>query len=380
MRWLIAPTALKGSLSAKEAASVIAKAILDCSPNAETILCPVADGGTNTLECLIDATHGRYYSQTVTGSLNNKKSNARWGALGDQQTAVIEIAEAVGLHLLKPSEYDAANATTYGVGELIKTALDTGYRKLHIALGGSATVDGGAGALQALGLRLLDQQGRELPRGGIQLLQLDRIDDTNLDARLHASKILLLSDVTAVLCGEQGAAEVFGKQKGATAAQIHVLDSALNHFSKKLKEQFHRSVADIPGSGAAGGLAAGLTAVCNAPICLGIEIVMDLLDFDSKLANCDAVIVAEGQLDLQTLSGKALWGVAKRAQKFHKPVHAFVGRIVGDPVNLQKQLGLASIHQISPTSLTVQEAMYNAKTLLHNAVIHYCSQPNNKTS
>lgn len=370
MEYLIAPAALKGSISAKEAADIIGRAFQECVPSAETIICPIADGGTDTLPCLVDGSKGRYFSAKVTGSLSHPVA-ARWGVLGDGKTAVIESAQAIGLHLLKPEQYDPMHATTYGVGELITKALDAGYRRLIIGMGGSATIDGGAGCMQALGVRLLDEKGQELSRGGIYLGRLKSIDDSKIDSRLYESEVILLSDVVAILCGNEGAAFLFGAQKGATPQQILTLDHALLHFGRILDALYEKPISRMIGSGAAGGLGAGLAAICEVPIRQGIEEVMELLDFDAKLAACEGVITAEGKLDRQTFYGKAIFGIAQRAKKFKKPVHAFVGRIEGDPAILQKQLELASLHQISPPSLELKAAMMDVRHLLHRSVVRY---------
>jgi glycerate kinase len=375
MKFLIAPNALKGSLTPIEAAECIAAALKQISHN-DFILSPIADGGNGTLECLVRATNGKFLSATVTGPLRSTKITARWGILGDEKiengaegdTAVIEIAEAAGLHLLKPSEYDVLHATTFGVGELIIAALDAGCRKIIIGLGGSATNDGGAGCARALGARFLDENGNELPDGGIHLSHLTHIDCQKLDERLKECEITALSDVTNVLCGPSGASFTYAKQKGAKENELRILDDALQHYSSLLKNELKKDVASLPGSGAAGGLGAGLIAFCNARIVSGIDFMLGTIHFDELLQHCDAVITAEGMIDEQTLFGKGISGIIQRAQKFNKPVHAFVGKINGNAEALKRKLHLASLHQISPDTMPLDEAMKNARTLLEKSI------------
>jgi glycerate kinase len=294
---------------------------------------------------------------------------------------VIEMAEAAGLRLLSPPQYDIANATTYGVGELILVALKSGLRKIIVGLGGSATNDGGAGCARALGVRFFDEHNNELPDGGIHLARLHRLQIRNYElgppeadaplAQIKNAEIIGLADVTNILYGPAGAAYTFAAQKGATPEQIHQLDEGLKHYASILERELHRDVSQIPGSGAAGGLGAGLMAFYNAEIVSGIDFVLDTVRFDSLLQQCDCVITAEGIIDSQTLRGKGIEGVTRRARKFNKPVHAFVGRIQGDPTALQKKLGLATLHQISPDALPAHEAMRSAEMFLSNAVRDY---------
>ena len=252
MNFLIAPNALKGSLSAPNAASIISRAIQDILHDARCVLCPISDGGNGTLECLVQATGGKFYSVSVCGPLASMTVNARWGVLGDGTTAVIEMAEAAGLHLLKPSQYDAAHATTFGVGELIRKAMNSGCKKIIVGMGGSATNDGGAGCARAVGIKFFDGSNIELPDGGIHLSQLHHIIMKNEELRIKETEIVGLSDVTNILCGPEGASFTFGAQKGATAEQMRMLDEALKHYASIIETDVHRNVSHLPGSGAAG--------------------------------------------------------------------------------------------------------------------------------
>ncbi len=390
MNFLIAPNALKASLSALRAANTISQSLKEIAPDVVTVLCPIADGGDGTLECLVQATGGKVREATVQGPVSSLRVNARWGTLGDSATAVIEMAEAAGLRLLSPPQYDIASATTYGVGELILQAVESGLKKIVIGLGGSATNDGGAGCARALGVLFFDEHNNELPQGGIHLARLHHLQIKNYElgplnesslrpeadaplAQIKNAEIIGLADVTNVLYGPEGAAYTFAAQKGATSEQIRQLDDGLRHYASIIERDLHRDVSQIPGSGAAGGLGAGLMAFCNARIVSGIDFVLDIVRFDSLLQQCDCVITSEGMIDSQTLRGKGIEGVARRARKFNKPVHAFVGRIHGDATALQKKLGLASLNQISPDALPVREAMAGVEMFLSNAVQHFFS-------
>lgn len=385
MNFLIAPNALKGSLSALRAAAAISQSLKGIAPDIVTTLCPIADGGDGTLECLVHATRGKVFQTTVRGPISSLRVNARWGELGDSATAVIEMAEAAGLRLLNRHQFDLANATTYGVGELILQALNSGFKKIIIGLGGSATNDGGAGCANALGIRFFDEHNKDLPEGGIHLARLHHLQIKNYElgllnesslrpeanaplAQITNAEIVGLADVTSVLFGPAGAAHTFAAQKGATSEQIRLLDEGLKHYASIIERDLHKHISYIPGSGAAGGLGAGLIAFCNAKIVSGIDFVLDTVRFDSLLQQCDCVITAEGMIDSQTLQGKGIEGVARRARKFNKPVHAFVGRVRGDATALQKKLGLATLHQISPDKMPVEDAMRGAESFLTSSI------------
>jgi glycerate kinase len=365
MKILISPTALKGTLTAFEAAEIIASAL----PNrVEAIRCPVADGGDDTLECLIRGTGGRFVQATVSGPLEGRSVNARWGVAGDGSTAVVEMAEASGLRLLRPQAYDVLHATTYGTGQLLRFALDAGFRRILVGLGGSATTDGGMGCLRALGVRFFDIHGIELPDGGIHLSRLRRIDLSGLHPAVAQSTIIGLVDVDNPLCGANGAARTFAPQKGATPVQVDLLESALKQFEHVLLEYSAAEIGSLPGAGAAGGMGAGLAALCGARLTAGIDHVLDTLGFDGLLDRCDLVLTSEGRLDVQTLRGKAIAGIARRAQRAGKPVHAFVGQVQGDNELLCRLLGLSSITPITPPGVPVPNGIAQARHFLSSAV------------
>jgi glycerate 2-kinase len=365
MKVLVAPNALKGSLTAIEAAAIIAHSL----PNTWIpILCPIADGGDGTLDCLVNATRGKFFNAIVTGPLAFQQIGARWGELGNQKAAVIEMAEASGLRLLTAGEYSAANTTTYGVGELISKALDAGFRKIYIGLGGSATNDGGAGCAQAVGVHLLDRNGAKLGPGGIHLRQLRTIDVSPRDKRIDECDFICLADVQNALTGPSGASRMYALQKGASPAEIELLDDGLGHYAEMIFRQLKVDVARIPGGGAAGGLGAGLIAFCNAEIVSGIDHILELVGFDELLRNCDLVLTAEGSIDNLTLQGKAIAGIAQRAREFNKPVHVFAGRVRGDAEDLCRRLSIHSIHEIAASSVSEDEAVTRAEELLELSV------------
>ncbi len=368
MNFLIAPNALKGSLSAVAAAKIIAKALQEISSDNRSIICPVADGGNGTLDCLVDAKGGKIFTLMVSGPLSSMAVSARWGILSDGTTAVIEMAEAAGIHLLKPHQYDAAHATTFGVGELVHEAMKSGCKRIIIGLGGSATNDGGAGCAKALGVKFFDRNNNELADGGIHLSQLHHIEMKNFESGVKNCEFIALSDVKNLLCGPKGASFTFGPQKEATEDQVRELDKGLDHYASIIEREIKHDISRIPGSGAAGGLGAGLTAFCDATIVSGIEFVLDAVRFDDLLLKCDCVITAEGSLDGQTLQGKGIEGIARRASKINKPVHVFAGNIRGDADDLRKKLGLATLDKISPEGMPVEEAMKNAEAFLSEKI------------
>ena len=259
MKIVIAPQAYKGSISALDAARAMAEGALRVVPDAETVLVPVADGGDGTLETLVEAMGGDIRSATVTGPVG-KPVTAEWGALGDGRTAVIETARASGLALLSLDELDPLRATTYGLGELIREALDAGFRSFIVGLGGSATNDGGAGMAQALGARLLDEAGRDLPPGGAALSDLSSIDISGLDSRALEARFSVACDVSNPLIGPEGASAVYGPQKGATPDMVEQLDAAMRNFARVVERDIGVSIEAVPGAGAAGGLGGGMMA------------------------------------------------------------------------------------------------------------------------
>lgn len=365
MRVLIAPQSLKGSLTAAEAGAAIAKGVREVFPEAELTIIPIADGGEGTVQALIDATHGQIYTRTVAGPLG-EPVEAFYGITGDGQTAVIEMAASSGLPLVISEQRNPLIATTYGVGELIKAALDQGSRHFILGIGGSATNDGGAGMAQALGARLLDASGRELPPGGAALARLERIDISQLDPRIDASSFEVACDVTNPLCGPTGASAIYGPQKGATPDMIVELDAALAHYAHIIQRDLKKKVADTPGAGAAGGLGAGMLAFLHAALRPGAQIILEALRVDECMKNVDLVISAEGQLDEQTAYGKCVGAIARLAKTHQLPVLALAGGL-GENYTRIYDLGIDAIIVLPSGPMPLVYAMKHASLLTSQA-------------
>lgn len=365
MHIVIAPQSLKGSLSAIEAGQAIAEGARAIYPQAKIEIIPIADGGEGTAQALADATGGRIIEHPVTGPLG-APVKAFYALLGDGQTAVIEMAASAGLPLLAAEERDPRITTTYGVGELIHAALDAGCRHFIIGLGGSATNDGGAGTLQALGVRLLDRQGRELPYGGAALRRLHRISIEKLDARLQECTFEVACDVTNPLCGPEGASAIYGPQKGADPATVEELDDALAHYAKIIERDLRIGVKDLPGAGAAGGMGAGLVAFLKARLRPGAQIVLEAVALEQHLPSANLVISAEGRLDGQTAYGKGVGAVAQLAKRYHLPVLVLAGGL-GENYQEVYQLGIDGLILIPDGPMTLEYAMQHAYKLAREA-------------
>ena len=362
MKIVIAPDSFKGSLSSVEVVTFVEAAIRAVDKDAEIVRLPIADGGEGTVEAFRLSVGGEADTETVTGPLG-QKVQASYCILPDG-TAVIEMAQASGLTLLREEELDPVRATTYGTGELIRHALDRGCRQFIIGIGGSATNDGGAGMARALGARFLDRAGRELPPGGGALDRLDRIDCDGLDRRLYESRFLVASDVSNVLCGPEGATAVYGPQKGVTPQLMDKLDGALANYARVIRDQLGIDVADRPAAGAAGGLGAGLMAFCRAQVRPGIDIVLDAARFEEALEGASLVITGEGRVDGQSAQGKVPFGVATRVKRFGPiPVVALAG-CIGEGAERLYDCGVDAIVPISDGSLTVKESMARAGELV----------------
>ena len=364
---VVAPQSLKGSLDAPGVGQAIAEGIRRVWPDATIRMVPVADGGEGTVQALVAATGGRVMRALVTGPLGEQVV-ANYGMLGgdQQETAVIEMAAVAGLPLVPPDQRDPRTTTTRGVGEIMQAAMAAGARRLLIGIGGSATNDGGAGMAQALGVRLLDDQGNELPAGGAALAHLARIDATRLDRRLAALDIQVASDVTNPLCGPEGASAVYGPQKGATPDMVKELDAALAHYGDLLKRDVGADVMNTPGAGAAGGLGAGLLAFAHAQLVPGAQLVLRTLDFANTLKGAALVFTAEGRLDSQTAYGKAVGAVAQAAQAAGAQVVALAGSVTADDAALTS-MGIDAAFSICNGPMSPQQSMERAHALLSDA-------------
>ncbi len=365
MKIVIAPQGFKGNLTALEVARAIEEGVKRIVPDAETVLKPMADGGEGTVQALVDATGGEMMTTEVTGPLQ-ERVNARWGILSDKTTAVIEMAAASGLPLVPPDKRNPLITTTYGTGELIRAALDQGCRKLIIGIGGSATNDGGAGMAQALGARLLDASGRELPFGGAALASLERIDISAMDQRLADFKVTLASDVNNPLCGPRGASAIYGPQKGATPEMVKQLDAALSHYADIIKRDLDIDPREVPGAGAAGGLGLGLMVFLKAKMVPGIDVVIRATNLVADLKGAEIVFTAEGRIDCQSAMGKVPTGVALAAKEFGATVIALAGE-VADDCRVVFEQGIDAVLSIAPGPITLDQSMADAERLLANA-------------
>ncbi len=362
MRIVIAPDSFKESASAAAVAQAIATGWRRVFPEADIVTVPMADGGEGTVDALVAATNGSRITANVCGPLGDPV-DAVYGILGDGTTAVIEMAAASGLPLVAPERRNPAVATTRGTGELIRHAIERGARRLILGIGGSATNDAGAGMAQALGYALVDDSGADLPRGGIALARLARIDGTRKHPGLAQCEILVACDVTNPLCGPNGASHVYGPQKGASPAMAAELDSALHHFGEIVRAQLGVEVMDLPGAGAAGGLGAGLVAFAGAQLRRGVDLVAEACGLEARMQGADLVITGEGRLDAQTAHGKTPAGVTLMAKRLNIPVIALAGAL-GPGYESLYNAGIDAMYSICPGPISLEESMARTPELL----------------
>ncbi len=365
MKIVIAPDSFKGSMTAAEVAEAMARGVKRVYPEAVTELVPMADGGEGTVQALVDATGGQLIQARVTGPLGDPV-DAFFGMMGDGETAVIEMASASGLPLVPADRRNPLVTTTYGTGELMRLALERGARRLIIGIGGSATNDGGAGMAQALGIRLLDAQGAELPPGGGALVYLARIDTSNMDARLRDVTITVACDVDNPLTGPRGASAVFGPQKGATPEMVSTLDAALQHLAAMIRRDLGKDVEQTPGAGAAGGLGGGLLAFLGATLRRGVEIVVDAVALKDRMVGADLCLTGEGGTDFQTVRGKTPMGVAQAAKAHGVPVICLSGGL-GRDYRQVYDVGIDAALSIVPGPMELSEAVRRGSELVEDA-------------
>ncbi len=365
MKIVVSPDSFKGSLSSTEVAAAIESGIRKVVNDCEVIKVPLGDGGEGTVDSLVAATNGKKVEVQVTGPLGTGV-NASYGWLGDMKTCVIEMAEASGLNLVPLDQRNPMVTTTFGTGQLIKHALDNGCRNFILAVGGSATNDGGAGMLQALGLTLLDSSGNEIGYGGQELIKISKIDDHAFDPRIKESQFLIASDVQNPFIGKHGASHVFGPQKGATPEMVETLDRYLTHWADLIQQYNGISIHQLPGAGAAGGIGGAFQAFFPSSMRRGIDIVIEYTGLADKMENSDLVFTGEGQIDFQTASGKTPMGVAQEAQKLGIPTIVLAGSI-GKGIDVLYQYGITSIHSIVNKPMSLEEAMTNARELIEQA-------------
>nr|WP_314544390.1 glycerate kinase [uncultured Massilia sp.] len=363
MKIVIAPDSFKESLSALQVASAIEAGFRDVFPEADYVKVPVADGGEGTVQAMIDATGGRRVEHTVTGPLGEPLA-AFYGQ--SDGLAVIEMAAASGLESVPPARRNPLTATSRGTGELIRLALDAGARRFVLGVGGSATNDGGAGMLQALGVRLLDEDGRELGPGGAELARLARIDVAQLDPRVRDAEFHIACDVSNPLVGPRGASAIFGPQKGATPEMVVQLDAALRHYAGIIRRDLGQDIADVPGAGAGGGIAAAMVVFLGGRLRPGIEIVTEAVGLEASVRDADLVVTGEGRIDGQTVNGKTPMGVAKVAARYGKPVLAIGGCLAPD-ADAVYAYGIAAVFAAVARPCTLAEALAAASVNVRSA-------------
>ena len=364
MKIALAPDSFKGSLSAPQVCRALEIGARRVYPTAEFIAVPLADGGEGTLDVLMTGTDGRLKTCPVRGPLG-ETVEAHWGILPDGR-AVIEMAQASGLQLIEPGQRDALAASTFGTGQLIKAALDAGCRDIIVAIGGSATTDGGLGALNALGLYARDERDRVLAAGGGALKDLVALDPKFLDARLQKTKFTVLCDVNNPLYGPDGAAHIYAAQKGADAAETERLDAGLRCLAEVTANLVGHDYSSHAGAGAAGGLGFGLLAFCQAELSSGISVVLEATQLEQKIAGADLVLTGEGTLDAQTLHGKTVAGICRLARAHRVPVIALGGAVRLNGMQMD-ELGLVAAFSLCDGPRTLKFCVGNSASLLADA-------------
>ena len=362
MKIIVSPDSFKGSCSAIEVADSIEKAIHSVDSTIEVVKMPVADGGEGTIDAITSCVPATIYELEVCDPMG-KNAMAKYAVIENGETAVIEMAQASGLPMVPVDERNPLLATTYGTGQLMKDALDKGVKKMIIGIGGSATNDGGAGMLMALGASFKNTDGEELALGGGALADLAEIDLTEFDTRIFDAEITVACDVTNPLTGENGASYVYGPQKGATPEMVKELDSALAHFAKLSAKGFGEDYSTYPGTGAAGGLGFALIAYCKAKFAAGIDIVLNVSGFEKELQDADLVITGEGRIDGQSVQGKVLYGIGTRAKEKGVPVIAIGGAVRSDSEALLEH-GITAMFSIANGPMTLDYAMENGLELI----------------
>lgn len=365
MKIVIAPDSFKGSLSAVEASISIERGVKKVFPHAEIVLKPMGDGGEGTMETLVTVTGGYKERAWVTGPLG-QKVEAEYGVLGDSKTCVIEMASASGLSLIPKDKLNPLKTTTYGTGELVKQALDDGYHSFILAIGGSATNDGGAGMLQALGMKILDAKRKQIGFGGEELANIQSLDMSDFDSRIKSSKFMIASDVQNPLIGQHGASHVFGPQKGASLEDVVLLDSCMTNWANIVEKHTGVHLHNLPGAGAAGGIGGAFQAFFPSETRRGIDIVIEYSKLNEALLGADLVITGEGQVDFQTASGKVPMGVAQAAKSNNVSTVVIAGSI-GKGIKELYQFGIVSVNSILNEPMTLNQAFERASELVEGS-------------
>ncbi|MEW5946375.1 MAG: glycerate kinase [bacterium] len=365
MKIVVAPNAFKGSLTASRAGALIAEGFTDAMRGARVEVVPTADGGDGTLEVISSCVPCREVSVEVRDPLG-RRVKASYLILRDEPTAVVEMARASGLALLRDEERDPMRASAYGTGELIRDALVRGCRRVIVGVGGSATNDGGMGIACAAGYRFLDRRGKELPPCGRSLGRVARVGRGGVMKQVHTAKFVVATDVKAPLCGARGAARMYARQKGAAPREVQLLDSGLKRLAEVVKRDLGKDLSRVPGAGAAGGAGFGMMAFFNARAVSGVGLVMKITGLEEKIRSADLVATGEGFLDEQSLEGKATMGVARLARRHGVPVIAFCGGIGGDERKLYRR-GFTAAAPVVDRPMSLTEALENADDLLYRA-------------
>lgn len=366
MKIIIAPGAFKNSLSASQVAMAIRQGLSQSGLQADLHMIPIADGGNGTLDAFL-ANGGERVKVNVMDPLM-RPVKAEYGLIDNGKTAVVEMALASGMELLKPEELNPLIATTYGTGQLMRSAKDRGAKKIIVGMGGSATVDGGMGCLRAIGLKLLDKDGYEISHGGGGLDQIETIDTSEMDDAWQEIEIIVASDVENPTLGEKGAAHVFGPQKGASPQMVTILEANLTHCFNKVFEQTGKDVREVEGGGAAGAFSAGLLAFTNCKIVSGIDLILEQNNFVNLLDDAQIVITGEGQMDSQTIDGKGPIGVARLAKEHDVPTIALVGGLNVDDTLLHKA-GLQAVFPVVDKPMELELALTRAEELVRRAAL-----------
>lgn len=362
MKIIIAPDSFKGSVSAIDVAKNIEIAIHAVEPSTQTVIMPVADGGEGTVDAIASCVAAEIHNIKVCGPMK-EEAQGYYATIENGMTAVIEMAQASGLPMVPVEKRNPWYATTYGTGQMIKDALDRGVKKIIIGIGGSATNDGGAGALMALGASFLDAEGNELDLGGGALSKLTTLDLSQFDKRIFETEIVVACDVTNPLTGPMGASYIYGPQKGANPEMVAQLDAALEHFAEVSKEVLGEDFSVCPGAGAAGGLGFALLAFCKAKFAAGIDIVLDVCGFEKELESADLVITGEGRIDGQSVCGKVLYGIGMRAKEQNVPVVAIGGGVKEESEALL-DCGISAMFSIANGPMTLEYAMEHGAELI----------------
>jgi glycerate kinase len=351
-------------MTAQQACAAMERGITEALPDANCIKIPMADGGEGAMQTLLSALGGERFTAEVTGPLGEKVM-ASYAISGDGATGLLELASASGLELVPPAQRNPLITTTYGTGELIRILLARGVKKLIIGIGGSATNDGGAGIAQALGVQFFDADGNSIGFGGGELAKIDRMDTSGLITHVHQVEIEIACDVNNPLTGTNGASAVYGPQKGASAEMVEQLGKNLEHYARKIREFTGRDIEFVPSSGAAGGAGAGLMAFLNARLEKGIDLMMKYTRLEEKIKQADYIFTGEGSIDAQTMNGKTISGIVQLANKYHKPVIAFAGKVADSEALFDA--GITAVFGIVPGVMPLEEALKSGAANLEQA-------------